>query len=217
MKSLKRYPQALRVVWLPILTTLSQSELPDLGSPPSSDLSADLSHGILGGASLDKLVADSRGRLVRRQAGFGRAGFSPDRQASAQLGFNDNNYDYNNDNDDFDYDNNPFSFSQARQTSAQEEFSPSRLQPFRNNDHDDDDSDFDPSLILGRQAFASAGITPSRLQPSNAFSHDPLTAPLTRLRSGDYLSQGQCQYSCKDTGGCSTQLVVDWASDTQNW
>ena len=53
--------QALRVVWLPILTTLPQSELPGLGSPPSSDLSAS----ILGGASLAKLMSDSRGRQSR--------------------------------------------------------------------------------------------------------------------------------------------------------
>ena len=60
-----KYPQALRVVWLPILTTLPKSELPGLGSPPSNDLSADLSTGILGGASLAKLMADSRGRQSR--------------------------------------------------------------------------------------------------------------------------------------------------------
>ena len=59
------HTQALRVVWLPILTTLPQSELPGLGSPPSNDLSADLSAGILGGASLAKLMADSRGRQSR--------------------------------------------------------------------------------------------------------------------------------------------------------
>ena len=56
-----KYPQALRVVWLPILTTLPQSELPGLGSPPPNDLSA----GILGGASLAKLLGDSRGRQSR--------------------------------------------------------------------------------------------------------------------------------------------------------
>jgi len=56
---------ALRVVWLPILTTLPQSELPGLGSPPSSDLSSDLSTVILGGASLAKLMTDSRGRQSR--------------------------------------------------------------------------------------------------------------------------------------------------------
>merc|ERR1711860_82347 len=58
-------PQALQVVWLPILTTIPQSELPILGSPPSSDLSSDLSASILGGASLAKLMSDSRGRQRR--------------------------------------------------------------------------------------------------------------------------------------------------------
>ena len=59
------YWQALRVVWIPILTTLPQSELPGLGSPPSSDLSSDLSAGILGGAGLVRLLADTRGRQSR--------------------------------------------------------------------------------------------------------------------------------------------------------
>jgi len=54
--------QALRVLWL--LTTLPQSELLSLRSPPSSDLSADLPDR---DASLPRSKADSRGkRLVRR-------------------------------------------------------------------------------------------------------------------------------------------------------
>ena len=56
---------ALRVVWLPLLTTLPQSELPGLGSPPSNDLSADLSASLLGGVSLAKLMSASRGRKSR--------------------------------------------------------------------------------------------------------------------------------------------------------
>jgi len=39
----------------------------------------------------------------------------------------------------------------------------------------------------------------------------------TPLRNGEYLRKDQCQYTCKETGGCSTQLVVDWATVTNNW
>ena len=39
----------------------------------------------------------------------------------------------------------------------------------------------------------------------------------TPLRNGEYLREDQCQYTCKETGGCSTQLVVDWATATNNW
>ena len=48
------------------------------------------------------------------------------------------------------------------------------------------------------------------------FQNSPSTTP---LKSGEYLRQGQCQYTCTETGygGCSAQLVVDWANVTENW
>jgi len=46
---------------MPILTTIPHSELPDLGSPASNELSA----GILQSASLAKMMTDSRGRQSR--------------------------------------------------------------------------------------------------------------------------------------------------------
>ena len=46
--------------------------------------------------------------------------------------------------------------------------------------------------------------------------NSPSTTP---LKNGEYLREGQCQYKCTETGygGCSTQLVVDWANVTENW
>merc|ERR1712110_137633 len=48
------------------------------------------------------------------------------------------------------------------------------------------------------------------------FQNSPST---TSLRSGEFLREGQCQYTCTETGygGCSAQLVVDWANVTENW
>ena len=48
------------------------------------------------------------------------------------------------------------------------------------------------------------------------FHNSPSTIP---LKSGEYLRQGQCQYTCTEAGygGCSAQLVVDWANVTENW
>lgn len=39
----------------------------------------------------------------------------------------------------------------------------------------------------------------------------------TSLSLGEYLREGPCQYTCKESGGCNTQLVVDWANVTQKW
>ena len=39
----------------------------------------------------------------------------------------------------------------------------------------------------------------------------------TPLSPGEYLREGQCQYTCKKTGGCKTELVVDGANITETW
>ena len=39
----------------------------------------------------------------------------------------------------------------------------------------------------------------------------------TPLSPGEYLREGQCQYTCKKTGGCKTELVVDGADITETW
>ena len=47
-----------------------------------------------------------------------------------------------------------------------------------------------------------------------------ITAPPTSslsLSPGEYLREGMCQYTCKESGGCNTQLVVDWAKVTEKW
>ena len=49
--------------------------------------------------------------------------------------------------------------------------------------------------------------------------HNTQSTSTTPLKSGEYLREGQCQYTCTETGygGCSAQLVVDWANVTENW
>ena len=39
----------------------------------------------------------------------------------------------------------------------------------------------------------------------------------TPLSLGEYLREGQCQYTCKETGGCKTELVVGGANITDTW
>ena len=39
----------------------------------------------------------------------------------------------------------------------------------------------------------------------------------TPLSLGEYLREGQCQYTCKKTGGCKTELVVTGANITEEW
>ena len=44
----------------------------------------------------------------------------------------------------------------------------------------------------------------------------PHTSSLS-LSPGEYLREGMCQYTCKESGGCNAQLVVDWTKVTEKW
>ena len=55
--------------------------------------------------------------------------------------------------------------------------------------------------------------------PIGTLNKDKKVTLTTSLSLGEYLREGQCQYTCTETGygGCSAQLVVDWANVTENW
>ena len=51
--------------------------------------------------------------------------------------------------------------------------------------------------------------------PIGTLNKDKKVSVTTSLSLGEYLREGQCQYTCKESGGCNTQLVVDWANVTE--
>ena len=91
------YLQALRVVWLPLLTTLPRSEPHTHGPPPSGDILPDLSDGA---ASFARLMADPRDKRLVRRGRF--VYYGDDYENNNNVYFQ--NYDYDIDYFPTDYD-----------------------------------------------------------------------------------------------------------------
>ena len=61
--------------------------------------------------------------------------------------------------------------------------------------------------------------TPAPTTRRKASSSSPITYR-ERLEAGESLREGQCEYACEDTGGCTTELLVDWrriVEGTEGW
>ena len=53
-----------------------------------------------------------------------------------------------------------------------------------------------------------ACVTPAPTKRTNVASSSPITNRES-LEAGESLKEGQCEYTCGDTGGCTTELVVN--------
>ena len=64
-------------------------------------------------------------------------------------------------------------------------------------------------------SIASATTTTTPLSVGNGKESSSTTSTTTStttnvsLRSGESLREGQCQYTCEETGGCKTELVIN--------
>ena len=73
--------------------------------------------------------------------------------------------------------------------------------------------------LFKKAPFKTPPSTPGELEDyfkdlQAIFQNSSSTTP---LKSGEYLMEGQCLYTCTETGGCSAQLAVDWANVTEYW